>query len=188
VFIWDFGDGSSLETREARVAHGYHLAGVYRAKLLVRDIRGAQSDPHQVRVDAGNTPPRITISGPRRYDFGERVVLRAHVIDAEDGALSRRRLTWNVVLHHEEHTHPYRGPLHGARITFRAPTLNTRHDARTTYLRVHVRAPDKTGLVGRTQQALRPRCVAKASNGAIAGRSRGVTRSRDHLVQTPADC
>ena len=161
VFTWDFGDGSSLETREARVAHSYRLDGVYRAQLLVRDVRGAQSDPSEVRVDVGNTPPRITISGPRRYDFGERIVLGAHAIDAEDGALGRRRLTWHVVLHHEEHTHPYRGPLHGARIAFRAPALDTRHDARTTYLRVHVRAPDKTGLVGRTQRALRPRGVAR---------------------------
>lgn len=159
VFSWDFGDGSSVETREPRVAHTYRLAGVYRAKLLVRDTLGARSDAHHIRVDVGNTPPRIRISGPHGYDLGETIVLRARAIDAEDGTVGRRRVTWNVVLHHEEHTHPYRGPLHGARIAFRAPVPGTLHDARTTHLRVHVRASDTTGLIGRAQRPLRPRNV-----------------------------
>ena len=157
VYVWDFGDGSGLETQEPVIPHRYLLAGVYHAILVVRDPQGAQSEPYRIRVDAGNSPPRIKIAGPRQYRFAQRIVLKAEAIDAEDGAIAGRRLTWEVVLHHEQHTHPHVGPLHGRSVTFRAPGKHSRQDATTMFLRVHVRAADSLGLAGRAKRDLQPR-------------------------------
>ena len=104
---------------------------------------------------AANHALRSASLRPRRA-----IVLRA-VRSTQKMACSAGDVTWNVVLHHEEHTHPYGGPLHGARIAFRAPVPGTLHDARTTHLRVHVRASDTTGLIGRAQRPLRPRNVTR---------------------------
>jgi len=43
VYIWDFGDSSSIETTDSSISHVYTTAGVYTVKLKVRDEAGLES-------------------------------------------------------------------------------------------------------------------------------------------------
>jgi hypothetical protein len=54
--------GSS--NRAPRTTHRYVQAGTYTAQLTVRDNHANLSAPDTVRIDAGNTPPKPTITSP----------------------------------------------------------------------------------------------------------------------------
>ena len=153
--LWDFGDGASLETGAPRVRHVYAVAGVHRAVLRVRDAHGAVSDPLEILVHAGNTPPGIAVTGVRRYRFGERLTLTATATDEQDGPLDGAALRWRVDLRHEQHTHPY-ATRRGPRLVLRAPRVLGDHDPRTTFLRVRVSIADSWGLRTTVKRDLRP--------------------------------
>ncbi|MGY4706807.1 PKD domain-containing protein [Candidatus Bipolaricaulota sp. J31] len=63
---WDFGDGTVLELEApdydptAPVTHSYGAAGTYTVTLVVRDARGAESQPVTHDIVVMNRPPLIT--------------------------------------------------------------------------------------------------------------------------------
>ncbi len=109
TYAWDFGDGTAATG--ARVTHAYGGTGTapLTARLTVTDIQGAAGTA-ALTVVPGNRVPTLTLTTPpgsERYVVGERVVLSATAVDAEDGALP---VTWSVVLVHCSggycHDHP----------------------------------------------------------------------------------
>lgn len=109
TYAWDFGDGATATG--VTVTHVYGGTGTapLTARLTVTDTKGATGTT-TFTVVPGNRVPALTLTAPpptERYVVGERVVLSATAVDAEDGPLP---VTWSVVLVHCSggycHDHP----------------------------------------------------------------------------------
>lgn len=159
TYLWDFGDGTSITGAESTITHTYRRAGRFTATLRVRDVRGATSAAETVSIDAGNEPPEASIrsSTGRVYEFGERVTIEADARDVEDGVLPGSALSWNVVIGHDQHTHPFLQPPAGRRFSFEAPPPEDRRALAGTYLTVELLATDSRGTPTRTVYRLDPR-------------------------------
>jgi glucose/arabinose dehydrogenase/PKD repeat protein len=142
TYDWDFGDGTSHSTSKDPT-HSYTRGGNFDAKLKVTDSKGANGTA-TVRISVNNSPPVVTIAAPAvgfKYRDGVAVALAGSATDAQDGALSDSKLSWNVVLQHNDHVHLYQ-TLTGKTASFK-PT--TDHDA-DSYYRITLTATDSDGL------------------------------------------
>src|SRR5205823_682443 len=114
TYLWDFGDGSATRTTTSpQTSYTYAIANSYTATLRVRDQAGAFSDVATLVIGAGNTPPSPAITAPSpgtQFSVGQVLVLQGSAADPEDGTVPPSALTWTVILHHNEHTHPYLPP------------------------------------------------------------------------------
>ncbi len=159
-FAWDFGDGTS--GAGVTVSHTYTAIGTYNATLTVTDGRGG-SNMTSVRIDAGNTAPQATIIAPtidKLFRVGETITLMGSATDTQDGTLAANRLTWQVLLHHNnDHTHPYLPPTTGNNITFTAPAPEDLPAATGSFLEIRLTATDANGLSTTVVQNLQPRKV-----------------------------
>jgi glucose/arabinose dehydrogenase/PKD repeat protein len=159
TYEWDFGDGSSSSGAEA--SHTYTTAGTYTATLRVSDGRGGE-DTATVEIRAGNEPPTPTVTTPaqgQRFSVGETVVLSGSATDPEDGALPPSALSWEVIRHHDTHTHPFVPPTTGSPVEFTAPTPEDIHATTTSYLEVFLTATDSDGLSTTVTRNIDPRLV-----------------------------
>jgi glucose/arabinose dehydrogenase len=159
-FTWNFDDGSGGATG-AVVTHTYSAPGRFTAVVTVRDSRGAAATA-SIIVDAGNTPPAPTISSPtasQRFAVGETITLRGSASDAQDGTLADTRLSWQVILHHDAHTHPYFGPVAGNAVTFQAPAPEDLAATSTSFLEIRLTATDSQGASAIAQRNFQPRLV-----------------------------
>ncbi|MEM6800587.1 MAG: ThuA domain-containing protein [Bacteroidota bacterium] len=88
-YSWDFGDGNTLETKEAKISHSYDKAGDYQIKLEVIDDKKASIQADAIAVAAGNTRPMvdIQIEGGNESFFlpGVPLSYSVSVNDPEDG-------------------------------------------------------------------------------------------------------
>src|SRR5262249_29257977 len=140
----------------------YAAAGSYTAVLRVRDAAGAISDPAAIVIDASNSPPVPTIVSPAAgalYRVGQSVTLVGAAQDAEDGPLADSRLTWNVVLHHDAHTHPLLTDVTGNNIAFTTPPPEDLAGALTSYLEIRLTATDSLGAQTTVVQRFDPHKV-----------------------------
>ena len=73
-----------------------------------------------------NALPVPTIGSPPQgtlYSGGQTITYSGTATDAEDGTLPASAFTWEVVFHHDTHTHPFIAPITGATSgTFTIPT------------------------------------------------------------------
>lgn len=161
---WDFGDGSPVvETEEPKIEHRYRTAGVHEAKVVARDARGAESLPAAVRIGAGRRAPRLEVSVPdAEFTVGRPLPLSARATDEEDGPLGDDAVSWTLLLHHDEHTHPYLGPVTGSQLEVLPPEPESLPAAATSYLELRVTATDSDGLTTTVVKDLRPRRVTVA--------------------------
>lgn len=164
-YLWNFGDGSpTVETTTSTVDHAYTEAGTYTATLTVKDEDGAE-DTTTVRVDAGNRPPRPTISSPTHnqlFKVGEKILLRGSATDPEDGQLADGELSWQVLQHHAgDHTHPFLPPTPGNDVEIVTPAPEDIHstDPEGNYLEVRLSATDSKGLSRTIVRKLDPNTV-----------------------------
>ena len=145
-YTWSFGDGSA--NGSGAIVHHSYAAGTYTATLTVRDGHGGH-DTATVRIDSGNTPPVPKITSPTAsttFGVGETVNLHGSATDAEDGALLSSALSWEVVKHHDTHTHPFLPPTTGNDIPIVGPDPEDFAATDTTYLEIRLTATDSRGL------------------------------------------
>ena len=160
---WDFGDGGTATTTGPRTSHTYAATRTYTASLRVVDTHGTASTRVQHPVLAGEHAPsvRITSPGPdARFAVGQRVTVRAAGTDPEDGALPGSALTWTVRKHHDSHSHPVLGPVHGTSVQLTFPEPEDLAATTTSYLEVTLTATDSRGLTTTTVRRLQPEQVA----------------------------
>jgi hypothetical protein len=109
AYEWDL-DGDGLPDRfTPEVDHTFAADGVNPVSLVVTDAAGRRSFPDVVEVAVGNEPPVVTIESPAEgmtVANGQRVTVRGRAEDHEDGAGACDRLTWQVFLGHNAHSHP----------------------------------------------------------------------------------
>ena len=163
-YLWDFGDGSAIETTTVPTAsHTYSTEGTYTASLRVRDNHGALSEPNTVRIDAGNRAPAPSISAPSAnllFRVGQEITLSGSATDREDGALPTGSLEWEVLLHHNgSHTHPYfSGTGNNLILTAPAPE-ELSATGPGNYLEVRLTATDSEGLSETVSRDVQPHRV-----------------------------
>ena len=159
-FAWNFGDGTT--GNGAMPTHNYTTNGTYDAVVTVSDGRGG-TDTATVRIDVGNTAPQPTISSPttnQLFRVGETITLQGSATDAEDGNLPNNRLSWEILLHHNnDHTHPYLSPTTGNNITFTAPAPEDLNAATGSFLEIRLTATDSNNLSKTIVQNFQPRKV-----------------------------
>ena len=163
TYVWDFGDGSPpTETAIPTTSHVYASIGSFTAVLRVRDNLGALSDPAILIVSAGNAPPLPVIASPTpaaRFRVGETIALQGSAVDPQDGPLPAEALSWVIVLHHNDHTHPFLGPVSGNGVAFTAPAPEDLQATANSFLEIRLTAIDSFGLGGTVTQDLLPNQV-----------------------------
>jgi glucose/arabinose dehydrogenase len=173
-FVWNFGDGSPERvTAEPRISHTYGARANFTATLRVRDARGAVSRAITIGVFPGNSAPVPKIESPASThcsQVGETIVLRGSATDADDGRLPDSALAWSVIVHHNEHTHPFLGPAEGNGIGFDVPAPE--EDPAASYLELRLSATDSRGQTVTISQDLKPKlsdpCPAPNSAQGVA--------------------
>ena len=92
-------------------------------------------------------PPSPTISRPTSgttYQAGQVINFAGSARDREDGKMKASALTWEVLFHHDTHTHPFYGPVSGISSgSFTIP--DTGEASANTWYRIHLRATDSDG-------------------------------------------
>lgn len=104
-YDWDFGDGNS--STNPNPSHTYLANGSYNVTLTVTDSLGAFNTDTLI-ITVGNLAPEADITSPAdgfAYNAGDTINFSGTGIDAEDGVLSGASLQWDVLLHHNAHTH-----------------------------------------------------------------------------------
>ncbi|MGX5820763.1 ThuA domain-containing protein [Chitinophaga lutea] len=87
TYLWNFGNGTTKETKEPFVEHTYTVAGEYPVFVDVTDSHGASLRTKMVNVYAGNETPAVSIAfkGNSMYYFpGQKVDYTVTVKDRED--------------------------------------------------------------------------------------------------------
>ncbi|PZE20024.1 ThuA domain-containing protein [Paenibacillus xerothermodurans] len=106
TYEWDFGDGGT--SSEANPSHTFTTNGNYTVTLTVTDSTG-KSAVWNTTIIVGNTAPTVDIASPQSGLFftnGQTVTAAAYAHDAEDGEIACDRITWSVLLLHDDHFHP----------------------------------------------------------------------------------
>ncbi|MCZ3390228.1 MAG: PQQ-dependent sugar dehydrogenase [Actinomycetia bacterium] len=120
-----------------------------------------------------DSPPQATITSPSAgttFAGGQTIHLDGVGVDDEDGTLPRSAFTWDVVLHHNTHTHPELGPITGTRsLDFTVPR-NTENDP-DIFFRIHLRVRDSLGVVTEVSRDVVPRTSTVHLRTLPAGRS-----------------
>ncbi len=159
TYSWNFGDGSPAAG--PNVSHTYQTTGTYTATLTASDGKGGSGSTSK-RIDVGNLAPVAQILTPAadlRYAVGQQLVLTGSATDREDGELAGDRLSWEVLLHHDDHTHPYFPASSGLSATITAPQPEALAATETSYLEIILTATDSHGLTSTITRTIQPRLV-----------------------------
>lgn len=153
-YSWSFGDGAFSSAPNP--THLYASAGEYVAHLSVTD-GSATTVSSALTIEVGNKPvPVLTapVAG-QRYSAGQTVAFSGFGNDLEDGALATSALSFEVLLVHADHVHPFLGPIVGTSGgSFVVPS--TGHSPANTHFVVRLSATDSDGLSASTQVEIFP--------------------------------
>lgn len=123
---WSFGDTTSDLDAGPQVTHTYAADGTYVAQVLVRDDKGGSASKQvTITVSTTNNAPEVEILAPAMgttHDAGVTVDISGRASDPEDGDLTGDQLRWDVILHHDAHTHPFLSDARGATSSFTIPS------------------------------------------------------------------
>jgi glucose/arabinose dehydrogenase len=143
-YNWDFGDGVTSTSQNP--SHQYPTNGKFNVVLTVKDPSNA-SDTDSLVITVGSTPPTANITTPAdgtKADIGQTVNFSGNATDPDDGPLPDSSLTWDIILHHNTHTHLIT-EVTGSGGSF---TVEAHDTAATFYYEVKLTAVDSTGLTG----------------------------------------
>ena len=145
-YLWNFGDGQSSTTPNP--LHQYTASGVQKfvATLTVKDPEAASSQA-SVTLTVGNNAPTATIAKPANGVVvapGSTVPFSGGGMDTEDGPLPGSALSWQVILHHNTHTHLIT-TITGSSGSFEATLPDT---IDTYWYELLLTAKDSGGLIG----------------------------------------
>ena len=105
TYVWDFGDGNT--DAGPNPSHTYVTNGNFTATLTVTDSAG-DTGSDTVDVTVGNLRPVASIISPTdgfAYSAGDTIGYNGTGIDNDDGNLGGASLQWDILLHHNQHTH-----------------------------------------------------------------------------------
>jgi PKD repeat protein len=153
-FLWSFGDGTT--STEANPTKIYTEPGVYTARLTVT-ANGDSAIAQPIVIQVG-IPPTLTVAAPTEgqlYRAGDTITYNASATDGAGLDLNDAAIQTVVRLHHDNHYHPFVGPLTGRTGAFTIPTTGEA-SANTSY-ELTVTATDNNGLSTSEVVTIRPR-------------------------------
>jgi glucose/arabinose dehydrogenase len=154
TFAWTFGDGGT--STDPNPMHTYVAPGQYLARLTVND-GVASTDATPLTIVVGS-PPTATITAPlagTTYRAGDVIAFAGTASDPDDGPLGPAALTWQVVLRHAEHAHPFYGPVSGiASGSITIPASG--HGPENTSYEIQLTATDSDGLATSVTREILP--------------------------------
>jgi glucose/arabinose dehydrogenase len=108
TYQWNFGDGTT--STAANPVHSYVSATpkTFAAKLTVTNTQGSSASA-SVAITVGAQAPVATITSPtngQKLKVGTTVTFTGTANDP-DGSLMASNFAWQVLLHHNDHVHPY---------------------------------------------------------------------------------
>jgi glucose/arabinose dehydrogenase len=132
-------------------------AATYRCK--VTNAYGNATSASATLTVTANLPPIATITAPAAgatYAGANTISYSGTGTDPEDGTLPASAFEWEVVFHHDTHTHPFIAPWTGAKSgSFVVPT--TGETSANVWYRIHLTVTDSTGLTSTTYRDVIPR-------------------------------
>lgn len=106
-----------------------------------------------------NTPPAITFGSPdptMLYSAGDTIHFDATATDSEDGDLPATAFTWNVIFHHDDHTHPFLTNLANTKSgEFTVPATGE-HDP-DVYYEITLKVTDSAGKSTTSSRTVNPK-------------------------------
>jgi hypothetical protein len=93
-----------------------------------------------------------------RYRVGQPITLQGSASDAED-TQNPPALSWQVILHHNTHTHPFLPPTPGSSVSITTIPPEDLAATSTSYLEIVLTATDTKGLTATVTQDLRPNLI-----------------------------
>lgn len=134
-------------------------------RVVVTNARGsATSNRATLTVNPAANPnaPTAAITQPvagTSFAGGDVIQFAGTGTDPEDGALPAGAFTWEVVLHHDTHTHPFFGPTSGVKNG--SITIPTRGETSSNiFYRIHLKVTDSGGRTHEVTRDLLPRTVS----------------------------
>ena len=133
-----------------------------RFRVRVTNSAGNALSNEAILTVTSNTAPVASIAQPAAgtlYSGGQSFTLTGSGSDPEDGALPASAFTWQVVFHHDDHTHPFFGPVSGS--TSAAISIpRTGETSANVFYRVHLTVRDSQGATHTATRDLMPRTVS----------------------------
>ena len=159
TYEWTFGDGSPVVTTASPTTSHTYAAGSYTASLVVIDPPGSRSAPATTGITSGtNTAPSASIAGPSSFRVGETITVSGSATDAEQSSFPPSAFAWEVLRHHNTHTHPWASGT-GTSFSFAAPAPEDLLATTDSYVEVRLVVTDSGGLTGTATKDIQPRKV-----------------------------
>jgi glucose/arabinose dehydrogenase len=128
-------------------------------RVIVSNAFGSVTSNAATLTVTQNSAPTATITAPAAgtlYTAGGTVNYAGTGTDPQDGTLPASAFTWEVVFHHDTHTHPFVPPTSGATSgSFVVP--NTGETATNVFYRIHLTVRDSSGFTHSTFRDVLPR-------------------------------
>ncbi len=159
-YFWEFGDGEFSD--EEKPIHTFEQDGNtinnFEVRLMVTDSSGGTDDA-SLLISLNNTPPLVEITSLSDGDYysistTNILPLKANVSDSEHNE-EELEYRWQVVLHHDDHTHP--GPINSEEESL-ALLEPAGCGQETFFYSVILEVEDLDGLIGRDSLGLQPYC------------------------------
>jgi glucose/arabinose dehydrogenase len=130
-------------------------------RVVVSNELGSTTSAAATLTVTSDTPPVATITSPKEgqlYKAGQKLKFAGRATDAEDGKLPKSAYTWEVVFHHDTHTHPFMAATGG--ITKGSVLIPRENEtSANVWYRVHLTVTDSHGLTTEVTRDIHPRTV-----------------------------
>ena len=130
-------------------------------RCVVSNSAGSATTRSALLTVVDDKPPTATIDTPDAgtlWRAGQTVSFSGTGSDPEDGSLPGGAFTWEVVFHHDTHTHPFKAPATGSTGgSFTIPTSGETDP--DVWYRIHLTVKDSRGLTDSTFRDVFPQKV-----------------------------
>jgi glucose/arabinose dehydrogenase len=180
TYSWNFGDGATGTGKTT--SHAYTTKGNYNAVLTVSDGKGGIDAAPAITIYAGDNAPNVQITSPANNSFyqgGQLITYSGTAIDTEDGTLDASKFTWNIILHHEEHEHPFLTNITGVKSGSFTIPVDLEVDP-VQYFRILLTVTDSNGASTTSEVDIKP----QTSTFTLASNIAGIKLNLDGVAQT----
>lgn len=137
-------------------------------RCIVTNVEGGATSTSATLTVVTNTPPVVSITSPTSstYRAGAVISYAGTATDAQE-SLGAGRYAWEVVLHHDTHTHPFLSGVTGTSGSFTIP--NSGETSTDVWYEIRLTVTDSGGLSATATRAIIPQVstitLASSPNG-----------------------
>jgi glucose/arabinose dehydrogenase len=127
--------------------------------VVVSNASGSVTSREALLTVRNNQPPTASLTSPAAgatYTGGQQLTISGTASDPETGTLPADAFEWEVVFHHNTHTHPFIEPFTGT-TSFNVTIPTDNETATDVFYRIHLRVTDGDGLTTEVTRDILPR-------------------------------